>query len=83
MWYFVLECTLYAEIRKVYISKYFWNRPNMYKFIELLCTDSKKMIKKLSMYTEKASVLEKKICQYNDMHLSLFNASHLFTTPPS
>ena len=53
-YHFVLECTLYAEIRKVYISKYFWNRPNMYKFIELLCTDSKKMIKKLSMYTEKA-----------------------------
>ena len=58
-YHFVLECTLYAEIRKVYISKYFWNRPNMYKFIELLCTDSKKMIKKLSMYTEKASRFRK------------------------
>ena len=42
---FVLECSLYAENRKVNISKYFWNRPNMYKFIELLCIDSKNTIR--------------------------------------
>ena len=52
--HFVLECTLYIELRKTYISKYFWRRPNMYKFIELLQTDSKIKTKRLSMYIEKA-----------------------------
>ena len=52
--HFVLECTLYIELRKTYIIKYFWRRPNMYKFIELLQTDSKIKTKRLSMYIEKA-----------------------------
>lgn len=27
--HFLLECILYADIRKQYIRKYYWNRPNM------------------------------------------------------
>ena len=39
-YHFVLECLLYVDIRKIYLQRYFWNRPNMIKFIELLTTDN-------------------------------------------
>ena len=61
--HFVFECALYVEIRQKYISKYFWKHPSMIKFIELLCTDSKKNIKMLSMYWIKLLRLERKRCQ--------------------
>ena len=57
--HFVFECALYVEIRQKYISKYFWKHPSMIKFIELLCTDSKKNIKMLSMYVDKAFKIRK------------------------
>ena len=34
--HFILECTKYNEIRRKYIKKYFWQRPNISKFIELI-----------------------------------------------
>ena len=57
--HFVLECSLYVEIRKEYISKYFWKRPSMFKCIEFLCTDNKKATKKLSTYVKKAFRIRK------------------------
>ena len=30
-YHFVLQCSAYSELRKKYISKYFWNRPNMFR----------------------------------------------------
>ena len=33
--YFVLECQLYQKFRNEYMKKYFWNRPNIPKCIEL------------------------------------------------
>ena len=33
-YHFVLECSLYQDLRKKYISKYFWSRPNMFNFLE-------------------------------------------------
>ena len=32
----LLECTLYVDLRKQCIKKYFWNRPNMLKLKELM-----------------------------------------------
>ena len=43
--HFVLECQLYKDLRNEYIKKYFWNRPNIQKFIELLQSENKKTIK--------------------------------------
>ena len=31
--HFVLECNMFVELRKKYISRYYWNRPSMHKFI--------------------------------------------------
>ena len=43
--HFVLECSLYQELRQEYIKRYFWIRPNIPKFIELLQSENKKIIK--------------------------------------
>ena len=32
--HFVLECSRYKDLRKNYIKRYYWQRPNMPKFIE-------------------------------------------------
>ena len=34
-YHIVLECPLYTDLRKQTISKFYWGRPNMPKFIEL------------------------------------------------
>ena len=57
--FFLLESPLYAELRKRYINKYYWRRPNMPKFIQLLCTEHCKTLKNLSVFIEKAFQLRK------------------------
>lgn len=49
--HFVLESLLYSDLRKIYIKRYFWNRPNAIKFLELLKTDNEIIVKKLAIYT--------------------------------
>ena len=49
-YHFVLECSLYLDLRKKYISKYFWSRPNMFKFLELLNSSNTSCIRKLCCY---------------------------------
>ena len=46
----LLECPLYNNMRKQLINKYFWKRPNMPKFIELLQSQNKNVIRRLSMF---------------------------------
>ena len=48
--YFVLECQVYQDFRNEYIKRYFKNRPNIPKFIELLKSEYKKTIKNSSVY---------------------------------
>ena len=49
-YHFVLECNVYAELRYKYIPKYYWKRPSMYKFVELLNTTNMKILRNLSIY---------------------------------
>jgi len=57
-YHFVLECTLYKELREKFIPKYFWQRPNMYKFITLINSEKDITIKKLGLYTCNAFKLQ-------------------------
>ena len=57
--YFCLECPLYAELCEKYINKYYWRRPNVPKFIQLLSTEHYKTLKNLSVFVEKAFQLSK------------------------
>ena len=43
-YHFVLECQRYIETRKKCIPKYYWQRPSMRKFIELINTDNNKLL---------------------------------------
>lgn len=52
--HFLLECYLYKDLRKTYIHRYFWNRPNMIKLKELMTTENKKTLLNLAIFTEKA-----------------------------
>ena len=48
--HFVLECTMFVELRKKYISRYYWNRPSMHKFISLINNDNETCIRNLSTF---------------------------------
>ena len=39
-YHFVLECPIYLNLRKLYVNPYYFNRPNMYKMVELFITTS-------------------------------------------
>ena len=52
--HFLFECSLYADLRKQCISRYFIARPSMYKLIELFKNDSKKTVRNLSIFIYKA-----------------------------
>ena len=57
--HFLLECPLYSDLRKLYINKYYWRRPNMPKFIELLTSEHAKTLKNLSVFVDKAFKIRK------------------------
>ena len=35
-YHFVMICLCFTELRKIYLRPYYWKRPSMFKFIELL-----------------------------------------------
>ena len=57
----MLECPAFSELRRNYLSRYYWQRPSMFKFVELIKTENNKLIKNLSIYLEKAFRLRKEI----------------------
>jgi hypothetical protein len=53
----ILQCPLYADLRKTYISTKFSYRPNMYKFTQLLPSESLVVVTKLATFIYKALCL--------------------------
>ena len=49
--HFILECTLFEDLRKRYTKRYFWVRPNIPKFVELMTSGNKHIIRNLGNYT--------------------------------
>ena len=43
--HFVLECRMYTELRRKYISRNHWHRPSMFKFVELINTSNTRYLK--------------------------------------
>lgn len=52
--HFIIECSRYTELRSMYIKRYYWRRPNMPKFIQLMTSENNTVIKNLSVFIEKA-----------------------------
>ena len=53
-YHFILECKIYIDLRRRLILKYFWIRPNMHKFIELMNCTNRGCIRKLGTYIYQA-----------------------------
>ena len=49
-YHFVIECNRYTELREKYIPRYYWRRPSMFKFVELLNSTNMKLLRNLSIY---------------------------------
>ena len=52
--HFLLFCPLYKDIRKKYIKKYFWSRPSMFKFVELMKIENITALRNLSLFITRA-----------------------------
>ena len=65
-YHFILECPLYATLRKTYICSYYTKRPNVVKFSELMKTENDKHIQKLSNFIYKAFELRDRMLKYVD-----------------
>ena len=48
--HFVLECKQFEELRKKYIPRYYWIRPNMSKFVDLMKNTAENTIRNVSMF---------------------------------
>ena len=53
-YHFVMVCCLFTDLRKQYLPHYFWRRPNMYKFTELINSENVTLISKLGTFVHKA-----------------------------
>ena len=53
-YHFVIECKLFLNLRKQYIKEYFWKRPSVQKFIQLIANGNQLDMKNLSIYVYKA-----------------------------
>ena len=52
--HFLLECSLYKDLRNKYVKKYSWKNTNMLTFIELTTSENETVIKNLSMFINKS-----------------------------
>ena len=52
-YHFILECQLFNEFRQQYIKKYYWKRPNVIKFIDLLKSENINTVRRLAIYVSK------------------------------
>ena len=57
----VLECPAYSELRCKYIHKYYWKRPSMSKFTELMTTDNKPILQNLACFVQKSFALRNEL----------------------
>ena len=59
--HFMLECSLYNDERKKYIKRYYWQRPNMPKFIQLMSSENASVIKNIAIFIEKAFKIRQQV----------------------
>ena len=52
--HFIIECPLYHDFRELLINKYFWRRPNILKFIELMQSENVKIMRNVSIFLFKS-----------------------------
>ena len=63
-YHFILECPLYCQLRNKYICKYYYTRPNVPKFIDLMQSENVKVNRNLAMYIHYAFDVRNKYHYY-------------------
>ena len=54
--HFILKCPFYSDIRKMYIKKYYCQKPSMFKLVNLLRTQNVKELCNLGKFLTKATL---------------------------
>ena len=72
---FILICPLYPNIRTLYIKKYYYTKPNMFKLTELMFSKSKIQIRYSATFVNKAFEERNRIL-YTDSDWHVFNSRH-------
>ena len=49
-YHFVIECQINTDIRSTYLSSYYWRKPSMSEFIELMTCNRCSIISKLAVF---------------------------------
>lgn len=60
-YHFVIICPVYATFRKQLIKPYYYRRPSVFKFIELMNSSNDSILRKLSKYVYDAMTLRKSL----------------------
>ena len=60
-YHFICICPCYTDIRKKYLKRYYYVRPSVYKYLDLLKTCIRKDIVGISLYVKEALVLRNAI----------------------
>jgi hypothetical protein len=63
-YHFILICPQYELLRKTYIKRCYYNKPSMYKFIDLLKSSNIQVLNKLAIYCNKAFDIRKQSLDY-------------------
>ena len=54
-YHFIIICPCYNDLRRKYIKTYYYARPSVYKFLDLLNSTNKALITNLALYIKLAS----------------------------
>ena len=49
-YHFIIVCPVYTHFRSLYIKKYYYTRPSVFKFIELMGSDSKLIMRNVAKF---------------------------------
>ena len=74
--HFLFECKLHDDLRKTYIPRYYWNRPNIPKLTELFNLINKKLLTNLCSYIYKALEFRSEQTISNEVILTGFKQIH-------
>lgn len=64
-YHFILKCCMYKEIRPKCIKKYYYERPSMYKLVDLLLSNNKTILLGLCRFIRLASEKREILSRYN------------------
>ena len=63
--HFILECKVYNDLRRSIIPRYYRQHPSMYKFVDLMTSDNKKLMEKVALYVYKATLVRNDVLYNN------------------